>query len=142
MFLQKNHACWCHYLLLLWKFNNLVFGGSCFELLCTRALFHDMHMSSGKVPSQGSTLYKSLCKSVSLPVLSSKKLHSTENLFLKIFMWCFLQGTSLLRQTLLPHCEQVTIHGVTFRMPSWASLRDLVEPFPVGGLCPLADKLL
>ncbi|XP_073251369.1 uncharacterized protein [Porites lutea] len=51
-------------------------------------------------------------------------------------------GTSLLRQTLLPHCEQVTIHGVTFRMPSWASLRDLVELFPLGGLCPLADKLL
>ncbi|CAH3141299.1 unnamed protein product [Porites lobata] len=50
-------------------------------------------------------------------------------------------GTSLLRQTLLPHCEQGTIHGVTFRMPSWASLRDLVELFPLGGLCPLADKL-
>ncbi|CAH3179706.1 unnamed protein product [Porites lobata] len=50
-------------------------------------------------------------------------------------------GTSLLRQTLLPHCEQDTIHGVTFRMPSWASLRDLVELFPLGGLCPLADKL-
>ncbi|CAH3132105.1 unnamed protein product [Porites lobata] len=61
---------------------------------------------------------------------------------LKLFMWCFLQGTSLVRQTLLPHCEQVTIHGVTFRMPSWASLLDLVELFPLGGLCPLGDKLL
>ncbi|CAH3173521.1 unnamed protein product [Porites lobata] len=55
-------------------------------------------------------------------------------------MWCFLLGTSLLRQTLLPHCEQVTIHGVTFRMPSWALLRDLAELFPLGGLCHLADK--
>ena len=38
-------------------------------------------------------VYKSLCKSVLLPFLSSKKLHATENSCLKTLMLCFLQGT-------------------------------------------------
>ena len=38
-------------------------------------------------------VYKSLCKWVSLPFLSSKKLHATENSCLKTLMLCFLQGT-------------------------------------------------
>lgn len=87
-------------------------------------------------------VYKSLCKSVLFPFLSPKKLHASENRCLKMLMLCFLQGTSLLRHTLLLHSERVTIHGVVFRIPSWASLSDLVEPFPFGGLRPLADKLL
>ena len=81
-------------------------------------------------------VYKSLYKSV-LSFLSSKNLHATENRCLKMLMLCFLQGTSLLRHISLLHCEHVTMHGVVFRIPSWASLRDLGELFPFGGLCRL-----
>ena len=56
----------------------------------------------------------------------------------------FLAGniTANSRHTLLMHCDHVTMYGVIFRIPSWASLCDLVELVPFGGVCPLADKLL
>ena len=63
--------------------------------------------------------YKSWCRSVVLSFISSKKFQATECLLLKILMLCFLQGTSLVRQTLLLHCEHVTMHGVDFRIPRW-----------------------
>lgn len=43
---------------------------------------------------------------------------------------CFLQGTSLVRKTLLLHCKHVTVDGVVFSIPRWASLHDLVELLP------------
>ena len=43
---------------------------------------------------------------------------------------CFLQGTSLVRKTLLLHCKHVTVDGVVFIIPRWASLHDLVELLP------------
>ncbi|CAH3013826.1 unnamed protein product [Porites evermanni] len=43
-------------------------------------------------------------------------------------------GTSLERQTSFLHCEHCTMHGVTFRMPRWASLRDFDELLPFAGL--------